>query len=62
MVCDALQQQPPLHILNARACVPAEVPKFEHLSRPLAGPAHRAADCRPFVRRTLRGVPRSCRP
>src|SRR5208283_55022 len=40
---DALQRQPPLHILNARDCVAAEFPKFEHLPRPITGPAARAS-------------------
>src|SRR5271166_1982966 len=52
MVLDALQRQPPLHILNARDSVAAEFPKFEHLrdrsrARPLG-----QADRRPFVRHT----------
>ncbi|MGA2701216.1 MAG: hypothetical protein ABSH35_08975, partial [Isosphaeraceae bacterium] len=43
MVLDALQRQPPLHILNARDSVAAEFPKFEHLPRPLTGPAAQAS-------------------
>ena len=43
MVLDALQRQPPLHILNARDSVAAEFPKFEHLPRKLTGPAARAS-------------------
>ncbi|MGA7497131.1 MAG: hypothetical protein WBX00_10420 [Isosphaeraceae bacterium] len=41
MVLDALQRQPPLHILNARDSVAAEFPKFEQLPRPITGPAAR---------------------